>query len=335
MKLLIIGGTVFVGRALVEAAKPRGHEITLFNRGEHNPEIFPDVEKLRGDRDGGLDALRGREWDAVIDTCGCFPRVVRQSVRALSDAVRHYTFISSISVYGDFREPWDENGPLERIDASEAEAATTISGGNYGPLKVACEEVVANEFAGNSLIVRPGLIVGPHDPTDRFTYWPVRIGRGGDTLVPGSHEGRTQFIDVRDLAEWTIRAIERGRTGVYNTNGPDYPLTMQELFDTCKAVTKVDARPVYVPNEFLSEHDVEAGTVSFWSIPETEAQYRCVNRINSDKAIADGLTYRPLAETAGDTLAWANTRPSDYEWRAGLTPEFESRLLADWATRQP
>ncbi len=333
MKILIIGGTVFLGRALVEAALARGHDVTLFNRGQHNPDLFPEVEKLRGDRDGQMEALKGRKWDAAIDTCGYFPRVVRQSAQLLADAVGHYTFISSISAYSNFRESWDENGPLGQMDLEEAEAATAITGETYGPLKVLCEQTVEEALPGRTLVLRPGLINGPFDPSDRFTYWPARVARGGKALVPGDGEMRVEIIDVRDLAEWNIRLVEENKTGIYNTTGPDYPLTMQSMLETCKAETGSDAEFVYVSGEFLKEHEIDANRVSCWWIPADDEDYRYFCDVNCKKAHADGLTFRPLAETARDTRLWAATRPADWTWRAGLTPEKEAALLEAWSNR--
>ena len=333
MKILTIGGTVFLGRALVEAALARGHEVTLFNRGQHNPELFPEVEKLRGNRDGDMEALKGRKWDAVIDTCGYFPRIVRQSAQLLADAVGHYTFISSISVYQNFRESWDENGPLGQIDDAEAEAAADITGANYGPLKVLCEQEVEKALPGRTLVLRPGLINGPFDPSDRFTYWPVRVAKGGKVLVPGDGTFRVEIIDVRDLAEWNIRLVEANQTGIYNTTGPAYKLTMQDLLETCKADTGSDAEFVFVPGEFLQEREVDANRVCCWYVPAEEEDYRYFCEVNCKKAQADGLTFRPLAETARDTRLWAATRPEDWTWRAGLTPEKETSLLEEWQNR--
>ena len=199
MKLLILGGTVFLGRHLVEAAQARGHQLTLFNRGQHNPELFAGVEKLRGDRSGDLSALRGRRWDAVIDTCGYIPRIVRASAELLADAVDHYTFVSSLSVYADTSRPGiDESAPVGQL---ADETVEDITGETYGPLKALCEQAAGRALPGRVLTVRPGLIVGPHDPTDRFTYWPVRVARGGALLAPGRPERRVAFVDVRDLAE--------------------------------------------------------------------------------------------------------------------------------------
>src|SRR3954470_5339632 len=222
MKLLILGGTIFLGRYLAEAALERGHDLTLFNRGQHNSELYPDVEKLRGDRDGGLDVLRGRRWDAVVDTSGYLPRLVRASAELLADAVEHYTFISSISVYPHFRSlGQDESAPVGTLDNPSVEE---ITGESYGPLKALCEQAVEQALPGRTLVVRPGLIVGPHDPSDRFTYWVRRVAQGGELLAPAGRDWHTQIIDVRDLAEWTLRMVERRQTGVYNATGPAYDL---------------------------------------------------------------------------------------------------------------
>src|SRR5579885_1733748 len=240
MKLLILGGTVFLGRHIVEAALARGHEITLFNRRQHNGELFPEVEKLRGDRNGDLSALEGRRWDAAIDTSGYFPRVVRASAQKLSGAVDHYTFISSISVYADFTQVgMDENAPVGTL---KDESVEEITGESYGPLKVLCEQAAEQAMPGRVLNIRPGLIVGPHDPSDRFTYWPRRLARGGDVLAPGRPERLVQLIDVRDLAEWNIRAAEARLTGLFNATGPSGELTMAQVIDACRNVAESDAR---------------------------------------------------------------------------------------------
>jgi 2'-hydroxyisoflavone reductase len=330
MKVLVIGGTVFLGRAFVEAALARGHEVTLFNRGQHNPELFPQVEKLRGDRDGELDVLRGRQWDAILDTCGYYPRVVRQSAQLLQDAAAHYTFISSISAYADFSQPVDENSALAQIDASEAEAADKITGENYGALKVRCEQEVEAAFPNRTLVIRPGIIVGPHDPSDRLTYWVSRVARGGDVLVPGNPEQRIEGIDVRDLMEWNLRLIEAQTTGIYNATGPDYPLTMQQFVETCHAESGSDARFHWVSGEFLNQRDIDPNSVHCWWLPDDEPENRYFWEVGCRRAQSDGLTYRPLEETIRDTRSWAESRSADYEWKIGLTQEKETALLAEW-----
>ncbi|HEY7350332.1 MAG TPA: NAD-dependent epimerase/dehydratase family protein [Ktedonobacterales bacterium] len=325
MKLLLLGGTAFLGRHLVEAAQARGHEVTLFNRGQRNPALFPDLEKLRGNRDGDLAALQDRRWDAVIDTCGFVPRIVRASAELLADAVDHYTFISSISVYSDVSKPGvDESGLVGTLQDETAEEVTNEA---YGPLKALCEQAAERAMPGRVLNIRPGLIVGPHDPTDRFTYWPHRIAQGGDVLAPGSPERLVQFIDARDLAEWTIRLVEARQTGVYNATGPDYPLTMGQVLEECKRQSGSDARFVWANEKRL----LEAGAspwmeVPLW-IPESDPESGGFSEINCAKAFSAGLTFRPLAETVRDTLAWDATRPADAERRAGIKPEREAHYL--------
>lgn len=325
MHLLIIGGTVFLGRHLVEAALARGHTITLFNRGQHNPELFPTVEKLRGDRASDLSALAGRRFDAAIDTCGYVPRVVRASAELLAPNVDHYTFISSISVYASFEQAGiDEDAPVGTLDDPSVEEVT---GTTYGPLKALCEQAAEAAMPGRVLNIRPGLIVGPNDPTDRFTYWPVRVARGGRFIAPERPGYLTQIIDVRDLAEWTLRMIEAGRTGVYNATGPEQPLPLGDLLDTCRAVAGSDAQPVWASADFLAEHEVQPWLeLPLW-VPEGP-EYLGFSQVAIERARAEGLSFRPLADTCAATLEWARSRPADHQWRAGLPAEKEAQLLA-------
>src|SRR6187431_3436201 len=216
MKLLVLGGTKFLGRAAVEAALARGHEVTLFNRGETSPELFPEAEKLGGDRGQDLSALEDRTWDAVIDPSGYVPHVVRSAAEALADSAGHYLFISSVSVYGDFSEPRNEDSPLEELADDKPADRLLDDYSNYGALKALCERAVEETLPDRHALVRPGLIVGPHDPTGRFTYWPHRIARGGEVLVPGPAWRQVQFVDVRDLAEWMVTAAETGLHGAFN-----------------------------------------------------------------------------------------------------------------------
>lgn len=331
MQLLILGGTVFLGRHLVEAALEAGHEVTLFNRGQHNPELFPEVEKLRGSRDGGLDVLRGRHWDAVVDTCGYVPRIVRSSAEMLADAVDHYTFISTVSVYGNPEgKRLDEDAEVGTL---EDPAVEEITGETYGPLKVLCEQAAEQAMPGRVLTIRPGLIVGPHDPTDRFTYWPYRVAQGREVLAPGHPERAVEFIDVRDLAEWTLRMVETGATGTFNATGPDYHLGMRRLLETCHEVSRSDAGLVWVSTQFLEE----AGVAPWMELPlwlgEDEREPQALFTVNVARAVAAGLAFRPLERTVADTLAWAATRPADYQWRAGLKPEREQELVQAWHSR--
>jgi len=323
--ILIIGGTVFLGRHLVEAALARGHRVTLFNRGQHNPELFPEVEKLRGDRGSDLSALEERRFDAAIDTCGYVPRVVRSAAELLAPQVGHYTFISSISVYASFeRAGIDEGAPVGTLADPSTEEVT---GESYGPLKALCEQAAEAAMPGRVLNVRPGLIVGPHDPTDRFTYWPMRVARGGPFLAPEHPGVLTQVIDVRDLAGWTVQMVEGDHTGVYNATGPAAPLPFGGLLDACRAVSGSDATPVWASAAQLEAHEVQPWVeLPLW-VPEGP-EHVGFAQIDVSRAIAAGLSFRPIADTCADTLAWAQSRPADYQWRAGLAPEKEAGILA-------
>ncbi|MBZ0286837.1 MAG: SDR family oxidoreductase [Anaerolineae bacterium] len=332
MKILILGGTHFLGRHLTESALKAGHEVTLFNRGKTNPGLFKNVEYLKGDRDASdLSALKGRQWDAVVDTCGYVPRVVRESAELLADNVAHYTFISTISVYSDTTQyNMDEGGPLATIEDASRE---DVTGETYGALKVLCEKAAEAVMPGRVLHVRSGLIVGPHDPTDRFTYWPVRVALGGEILAPGHPNMRVQFIDARDQAEWVLAMAAARKAGIYNVTGPDYNLTMGKLLDTCKNVTRSDATFTWVNDEFLMEHEVGPfSELPLW-IPET---YNGLQSLNIDKALADGLAFRPLEDTIRDTLKWNSLRTGaegSIKARAGLMQDREQTLLQAWKER--
>jgi 2'-hydroxyisoflavone reductase len=329
MKLLILGGTVFLGRHLVEAALAAGHQVTLFNRGQHNADLFPQVEKLRGNRDGDLNSLKGRRWDAVIDTCGYVPRIVKASVEFLANSVGHYTFISSISVYGDYKTlNIDETYPVGKL---KDETVEQITGESYGPLKALCEQAAERAMPGKVLNIRPGLIVGPNDPTDRFTYWPVRIAKGGEVLAPCRPGYPTQIIDVRDLAHWTLKMVEQGKAGIYNATGPNFSLTLGKLFEECKTLTKSNANFVWMDDKFLVENKATPWTeVTLW-VPEAPDNVG-FSAVNCQKAFRDGLTFRPLAETIRDTINWDSSRPADTQ-RRGLKPEREAELLQAWKNR--
>lgn len=336
MKLLVLGGTIFLGRHIVEAALARGHDVTLFNRGRHRPDLFPGVLRLTGDRDGDLDALRGRSWDAVIDTCGYVPRIVRQSAELLRDAVGHYTFISSISVYKDVPGAMaDETTPVGTLDDPTVE---TITGETYGPLKALCEHTMQDALGKRAFIVRPGLLVGPHDPSGRFTYWVRRVAEGGDVLAPGDPSMPVEFIDARDGAAWLVRCAERAVTGVQNMTGPTEPLTMSAFLEACRATLKPSARFVWVPEDFLLERKVTPWTeVPLW-VPKADHGMLC---ISIEKALAAGLAFRPLADTLRDTLAWASSDEAQApppervsagpKPQVGLVPERERELLREWA----
>ncbi|MCK4874153.1 MAG: NAD-dependent epimerase/dehydratase family protein [Phycisphaerales bacterium] len=325
MKLLILGGTIFVGRHLVKMAVARGHDLTLFNRGEHNPGLFPDVETIHGDRDGGLDALRDGCWDAVIDTCGYVPRIARASAELLADRTAHYTFISSISVYADASiRRMDESAPVGVLDDPTVEE---ITGETYGPLKALCEQAVERALPGRSLVVRPGLIVGRHDPSDRFTYWPVRVARGGDVLVPPDLDMPVQFIHARDLADWIIRSIETNVTGVFNAVGPALPMTLGAFLEYCRSATESDARFIPVSEAFMTEHGVE-----YWSdlpmcVPPGDMG---MNDADCGKAIEARLALNPTTWIIRDTLAWRRETLADRPLTTGLTGEREAELLDAW-----
>ena len=319
MRLLVLGGTKFLGRAVVGAALAHGHDVTLFNRGRTNPDLFPEAERVRGDREQDLNGLRGRRWDAAIDMATFLPRVVRLSVEALRDAVGRYVYISSISVYEDMTV-----APVEGARAAELENPDSETIEDYGPLKAACERIVRDAFGERALVVRPGLIVGPHDPTDRFTYWPRRIAAGGRVLAPTPPEARVQFIDARDLGKWIVHATERSLSGTYNATGE--PTTFERLLEACKRVSGSDAEIIWVASERL----VEAGVGEWMELPLWIAapEFAAMQRADVSKAVADGLTLRPLDETIRDTLAWDAQRDEPYAEGVGLAPERERELLA-------
>jgi 2'-hydroxyisoflavone reductase len=325
MNILIIGGTRFLGRALVRAAQAKGHQLTLFNRGKSAPGLFPEVEQLTGDRSADLSPLQGREWDAVIDTCGYEPGVVRRSAGLLAGSVNRYIFISTISVYADVSQPGtNEDAPAAALPAGADE---TFKIENYGALKALCEQAAEEALPGRVLNIRPGLIVGEYDPTDRFTYWPWRVAQGGQVLAPGRPAYQTQFIDVRDLAEWTIRMAEARQSGIYNATGPQSPLDMGSLLEACREVSGSQARITWLSEEFLLANHVEPWTeLPLW-IPESDPSEAGMSQIDIRKALSAGLTFRPLAETIQSTLDWANSRPADHTWRAGLSKAREIELL--------
>ncbi len=331
--LLILGGTAFLGPELVAAARAKGWTITLFNRGKTNPQLFPDLEKLHGDRNGDLKALEGRKWDAVVDTSAYFPRQVRLSAGLLANAVKHYTIVSSISVYADTSKPgMDEAAPVAKL---ADETVEKITEGTYGGLKALCESAAEKALPGRTLVVRPGLIVGPGDRSDRFTYWPVRVARGGEVLAPGAPADPVQFIDVRDLAEWMIRMVDLGTTGVFNATGPRDELSIGALLAACKQASGSHATFTWVDAASLEAMKVEAWSdMPVWLPPVGENAG--ANRISLARALAKGLTFRPVGTTCKDTLAWWSTLPADrrQKLRAGLTPEREAEALKAWKEKK-
>ena len=328
MRILVLGGTVFLGRMIVGAALQHEHTVTLFNRGRSNPGLFTNVEELHGDRTIDLSPIEGCCWDAVIDTSGFLPRVVNSSARFLANRVDHYTFISTLSVYGDVSsEGIDETGQLGQL---EDETLETITADTYGPLKVLCERAVEKAMPGRALIIRPGLIVGPFDPTDRFTYWVRRVSMGGEVLAPGRPGRSIQFIDVRDLAEWIIRMVEGKQTGTLNANGPEKPLSMGELLETCKITSRSDANFIWVSEDFLQKQQVGPWQEMPLWVPESDPANTGFFTFSSRKALAAGLSFRPLAETISATLAWDTPRLPSHALKAGLTAAHEQELLTAW-----
>lgn len=323
MRILVLGGTQFLGRHVVDAALARDHEVTLFNRGQTRPGLYADVEKLRGDRDGNLGALAGRAFDAIVDTSGYVPRIVRETIDALGDA-GHYTFVSSVSVYADLSTPPTEASPVATLKEPTEEWREA-----YGELKALCEAVVRERYP-NAFIPRPGLIVGPWDPTGRFTYWPERLAAGGRVLAPAPPEGAAQVIDSRDLGGWIVRAAESGTAGTYNA--VDRPTTRAELIETCKNVAGTPAEILWVDGDFLAEHDVgEWMELPLWL---QGAEHRGMLSIDPSRAFAAGLVARPLMETVRDTIDWVASGEAPTEPPAGLDREKEQRVLDAWLSRE-
>lgn len=329
LRILILGGTGFIGPHMVREALVRGHDVSLFNRGRTNDDIFPDLTTYIGDRDNKLDALEGHEWDAVIDNSGYVPRHVADSARLLSDAAGHYLFISSISVYESFGIANDEDSPLATMPDETVEEVT---GETYGPMKALCEQRAREEFGADRVaVLRPTYICGPGDHTDRYTYWPVRTMRGGEMLWPGSPSDPIQIIDVRDLATFTIDCLEQRVTGTYNTVTPPGEFTMGDLLGDCRAVTAADVSPVWVDTAFVREHELVAGRdLPIWSPPDGDEGK--VAHTSGAAAYEKGLRIRPTRETARDTFRWWKTLPAERTaaLKAGLKPEQEARLLAAW-----
>lgn len=315
MRVLVLGGTRFVGRALVDALLAAGHEPTLFNRGQTNPELFPEVEKLRGDRAADLSALEGRVWDAVLDVATDSLDQVRRSTEALRDLAGRYVYVSSISAYADLSAPPDEEAAVNELAAGDGDGQTAEG---YGARKAACEEIAREAFGDRALVVRPGLIVGPHDPSGRFTYWPHRVARGGDVLAPGSPDDLVQFIDVRDLADWMVDATARNLDGTFNATGE--PMPFGDLLVECRAVSGSDATFTWVASETLLSEEVGPWMeLPLWlPLPE----YAGMQQASIERALAAGLTFRPVAETIRGTLGEAEVVDG-----VGLTPERERELL--------
>jgi 2'-hydroxyisoflavone reductase len=331
MRALIFGGTRFLGRHVVEACVAAGHTVTLFHRGLSDPNAFPDLEHLIGDRDENLEPLKGRSWDAVFDTSGFEVGPVRNAARAVARPEVHYTFVSSVSVYDDYSKPADESSAIKQLDGADSATLTLEA---YGGLKAACEEAAERELPGRVLSVRAGIILGPHDNDERFAWLLRRVARGGEMLAPGNPDAPVQFIDVRDLAAWMVRCAEQRVAGVFNATGPAEPLTMRALLGTLRQVTGSDARFTWVPGELLVEHAVAPySEMPFW-LPAPFDTFR----IDISRALVAGLTHRPVLDTVRDSWAWlqagwdAAARAREHKRLsipAGLAPEREATILAD------
>ena len=342
MKLLILGGTRFLGYPLVTAALARQHDLTLFHRGTHAVAAPTNVKVIYGDRHHNLAKLHGHQWDAVIDTCGYLPQSVRASAEALAEAMAQYTFISSLSVYADYRvSGLDETAPVATLTSEQLRQANAIDtsgpvsaetyGKMYGALKALCEQAIEDVLPGRVLSIRPGLIVGAYDYTDRFTYWAARVARGGAVLAPGRPQRYVQFIDVRDLADWIIQMVERRHTGIYNATGLPETRTMATVLEACRTVSDSDASFTWVSESFLlAEHVTPWTEMPLWLPEDTMPHMQGLMAVNCQKALAAGLRYRFLHETISDTLRWHAAQEQGRKLQAGLTADREQQLLQKW-----
>ena len=323
-RLLILGGTGFIGPHMVRHALARGHEVTLFNRGRTNPDLFPGVETLIGDRDGALDALRGKEWDYVIDNSGYVPRLVRDSGNLLRDAVGRYLFTSTGSVYDFDQDELPEDAGLLEVTDPESEDV----GRYYGELKVMCEEAVREIYGDRGTVTRLHVVAGPGDPTDRFTYWPVRIHRGGEVIAPGEMDNPVQFIDVRDLAEFCMRLLEEDTGGIFNVAGPTLDETrMDEFLYGIRAVTTPRVSFTWVDEDFLANREPPARFPLWYSV---NGRARALARVRSHRGVEAGLRFRPLAVTARESLDWFLSEPGERRAELQLNLDRDAQILADW-----
>ena len=328
MRILFLGGTQFVGRHMVTAALKKGYEVTLFNRGKTNSDLFPEALKIKGDRDGGLDPLKGKTWDVVVDVNGYVPRLVRDAASFLKGSVGQYIFVSTGSVYDmpKMSANSDENAPLQVL---EDETTEEWNGPAYGGLKVLCEKAVGEIYAEDSLILRLGVVAGPFDPTDRVTYWVSRIAKGGEILIPGSAQRHIQFVDARDLADFTLLGMEKKLHGIYNTTGRSG--LWEEFLSGCQKAAGSQATPVWVSDfEFLSKN-LYMGAKDFGALPMVPpAEMDHIYTMNCQKALKAGMVFRSFEDTARDTLEWERGRSADEERQAGIGLEEEKELIDKW-----
>jgi 2'-hydroxyisoflavone reductase len=334
LKILILGGTRFIGLHMTALALERGHTLTFFNRGKTHTDRYPEIERIKGDRNGEIDGLKDRKWDVVIDNSGYIPKQVRATAELLAPNVKHYVFVSSISVYPDFSVPRDENSAVGKL---ADETIEKVDGETYGPLKALCEKAAMTAMPGRTTVLRPGLIVGPDDNTDRFTYWPARAARGGEFVAPGAAQDPFQVIDVRDLAAFALAVIENGNTGTFNVVSNVDDFKFGELTDACIASAKKRAHPAemphatFIPAEFLEEQKVEPWSEMPVWLP-AKGEEAAFAATSNAAARAKGLRITPLAKTVDDTLAWHLTRPAEEtaKLKSGLAPEKEAAVLAAW-----
>jgi 2'-hydroxyisoflavone reductase len=329
IKVLILGGTGFIGPHFVAALREAGHTLTLFNRGKRDPEADPGVEQLLGDRNGQIESLRGRDWDVVIDNSGYTPKQVRATADLLKGHVKQYLFISSVAVYADFKKPkMDEDAPLATLKDPSTD---TVNGETYGGLKVLCEQVVQAAYGKRATLIRPSYIAGPGDPTDRFTYWPWRVAQGGEMIAPGQPGDPFQYIDVRDLADFVRACVEKGVGGVYNLCVPPGFVTIGSLLEASRKVTGSDTKFVWASPEFLEKHDIigENAKGNYMPIWQSAASDDAgIVQCSSERAVKQGLKFRTLETTIRETLEWQKGRPAEQQkLRAGLAPEQEKELL--------
>jgi 2'-hydroxyisoflavone reductase len=334
--ILVLGGTRFVGRAFVDAALADGHTVTLHNRGRTNADLFRGVERIVGDRNGTLAELRGRKWDVVVDTWTDYPRHVRSACEVLRDAASHYVFVSSLNAVRDISVPGlDETAkpvPPSSEDAPRPTDSDESIQLGFGNRKRCCERIVEEVFGDRWTVVRPGLIVGPDDRSDRFTYWPVRVARGGEVLAPGKPSDPVQFVDVRDLGRFLSRTARESTFGMFHVVGPKDPIGIGDVLDACARVTKSDARFTWADAEFLMEQGVRPWTdMPLW-IPSFDAE-EVYWRLDISRALAAGIEFRPLEDTVRDTLAWWRDTEGSRALRNRMSAERESAVLAAWHAR--